>query len=204
VVSSMTPPQIDEYAVLHNTRTAAFVSRKGSIDWLCLPRLHSTGPFAALLGNEEGGNWQIAPYRRIRACRRGYRGDTLVLETDFDTADGSVRLVDFMPPREASTVVRLIAGVRGRVRIQMDLTPRFDHGRIRPELRRFDGADVAIAGADSVWLRTAVETRGEDAAVRADFFVTAGELVSFVLTWHPSHDPAPAPVDPWRALADTE
>jgi len=109
-----------------------------------------------------------------------------------------------MPLSEASTVVRLIAGVRGRVRMQMDLTPRLDHGRIRPELRRVDGADVAIAGADSVWLRTAVETRVEDAAVRADFVVSAGEVVPFVLMWHPTHDPGPAPVDPWRALADAE
>jgi GH15 family glucan-1,4-alpha-glucosidase len=203
-VSLMTLPQIDEYAVLENTRTAAFVSRKGSIDWLCLPRLHSKGPFAALLGNDEGGNWQIGPHGQIRACRRGFRGDTLVLETDYDTADGSVRLVDFMPPSDGSTVVRLVAGVRGRVRMQMDLSPRFDHGRLRPSLRRVDGADVAIAGPDSFWLRTAVETRAEDAAVRADFFVSAGELVPFVLTWHPSHEPAPIPVDALRALADAE
>ena len=142
---------------------------------------------------------------QISASRRRYRGDTLVLETDFETAEGSIRLVDFMPARgEAAEVVRLVEGVRGRVRVQMELKPRFDYGRIRPVIRRIDGADVAFAGPDSVWLRTPVETRDEDGVLRAEFSVTAGELVPFVLTWRPSHEPAPPPVDPMRALADTE
>jgi GH15 family glucan-1,4-alpha-glucosidase len=198
-------PRIEDYGLLGDTHTAALVSNEGSIDWLCLPRFDSAAPFAALLGNEENGRWQIAPSGNVRATRRRYRGDTLVLETDFDTAEGSIRLVDFMPPRrEAPTVVRLVEGVRGRVRVHMDLRPRFDYGRIRPSLRHIDGKQAAIAGPDSVWLRTPVETRAEDAAVRADFFVSAGELLPFVLTWQPSHEPAPVPVDPLRALADTE
>ncbi len=199
------PPRIEDYALIGDTHTAALVSKEGSIDWLCLPRFDSPASFAALLGNEENGRWQIAPYGDVRATRRRYRGDTLVLETDFDTAEGSIRLVDFMPPRgEAPYVVRLVEGVHGRVPVHMDLRLRFDYGRIRPWLRHIDGAGAAIAGPDCVWLRTPVETREEDAAVRADFFVSGGELVPFVLTWHPSHEPAPAPVDPLRTLADTE
>ena len=198
-------PRIEDYALLEHTHTAALVNNTGSIDWLCLPRFDSGASFAALLGNEEHGRWQIAPDGHVLATRRRYRGDTLVLETDFDTAEGSIRLVDFMPPRgKAPDVVRLVEGVRGRVNVHMDLRVRFDYARVRPWLRHIDGSDVAIAGPDSVWPRTPVETRDEGFGVRADFFVTAGELVPFVLTWHPSDEAAPAPIDPLRALADTE
>jgi GH15 family glucan-1,4-alpha-glucosidase len=199
------PSPIEDYALLGDTQTGALVSKAGSIDWLCLPRFDSAAPFASLLGDEGNGRWQIAPCGLVTTTRRRYRADTLVLETDFDTAEGSIRIVDFMPPRGKSPhVVRLVVGIRGRVRVHMDLRPRFDYGRIRPSLRNIDGADVAIAGPDSVWLRTPVETSAGDAAVRADFLVSAGELLPFALTWHPSHDAPPVPVDPLRALADTE
>jgi GH15 family glucan-1,4-alpha-glucosidase len=198
-------PLIEDYALLGDTHTAALVGNTGSIDWLCLPRFDSAASFAALIGNEENGRWQIAPEGQVRATRRRYRGDTLVLETDFETAEGSIRLVDFMPPGgKFPDVVRLVEGMRGRVRVHMDLRVRFDYGRVRPWLRHIDGAHAAIAGADSVWLRTPVQTREEAFAIRAEFFVTAGELVPFVLTWHPSDEAAPAPIDPLRALADTE
>jgi GH15 family glucan-1,4-alpha-glucosidase len=197
--------RIEDYALLGDTHTAALVSNRGSIDWLCLPRFDSAASFAALLGDTENGRWQVTPAAQVLATRRRYRGDTLVLETDFDTADGSIRLVDFMPLRsKAPIVVRLVEGVRGRVRMRMDLTVRFDDGRIHPWLRHSDGAHAAIAGRDSAWLRTPVETRDEDFAVRADFFVTAGELLPFVLTWQPSHEAPPVPFDPLRALVDTE
>ena len=198
-------PRIENYALLGDTHTAALVSNQGSIDWLCFPRFDSAATFAALVGDEENGRWQIAPDGQITASRRRYRGDTLVLETDFETPEGSIRLVDFMPARgETAEVVRLVEGVRGRVRVQMELKARFDYGRIRPVIRRIDGADVAFAGPDSIWLHTPVETRDEEGVLRAEFSVTAGELVPFVLTWRPSHEPAPHPVDPMRALADTE
>jgi Domain of unknown function (DUF5911) len=176
----------EDNALLCDTRTAALVDDKGSIDWYCLPRFDPAAPFAALLGDEENGRWQIAPAGRVLATRRRYRGETLVLETDFENAEGSIRLVDFMPPRsQAPSVVRLAEGVRGRVRVRMDLRVRF-------------------AGPDSLWLRTPVETRQEGYAVVADFFVTAGELIPFVLTWQPADEAGPAPIDPLRALADTE
>lgn len=165
------PLLTEGYAMLGDTQTAALVNNEGSIDWATL-------------------RWQIAPYGHLPATGRRYRGDTLVLETDFDTAEGSVRLVDFMPPRRtAPAVVRLVEGIRGRVRMSMDL-------RVR--------AHAAIATLDDVWLRTPVETRDDGLAVQADFFVAAGELVPFVLSRHHSHEAAPAPVDPWRALADTD
>ena len=168
-------PRIEDYALLGDTHTAALVSNQGSIDWLCFPRFDSAAAFAALVGDEENGRWQIAPAGQISASRRRYRGDTLVLETDFETPEGSIRLVDFMPARgEAAEVVRLVEGVRGRVRVQMELKPRFDYGRIRPVIRRIDGADVAFAGPDSIWLHTPVETRDEDGVLRAEFWVTAG------------------------------
>jgi GH15 family glucan-1,4-alpha-glucosidase len=199
----MAPP-IEDFGFLGDTQTGALVSKAGSIDWLCLPRFDSAAPFAALLG-EGSSRWRIVPFGHVRTTNRRYRGDTLVLETDFDTAQGSIRLVDFVPPRGKSPhVVRLVVGVRGQVRVRMELRLRLDPGRIEPWLRHVDGADVAVAGAETVWLRTPVETRAHDVAVRADFLVSAGELLPFVLTGHPSHEPPPAPLDPLRALADTE
>jgi GH15 family glucan-1,4-alpha-glucosidase len=199
------PSPIEDYALLGDTHTAALVGLDGSIDWLCLPRFDAAACFAALLGDEDNGRWQIAPDGHVHSVRRRYRGDTLVLETRFDTAEGSIRVVDFMPPgNEARRVVRLVEGIRGRVRVHMDLRLRFDYGRIRPLSRLVDGAHTATAGPDSVWLRTPVEVRDEGSSLRADFDVAAGELLPFVLTWSPSHEPAPGPIDPLRALADTE
>jgi GH15 family glucan-1,4-alpha-glucosidase len=141
----------------------------------------------------------------VRAVRRRYRGDTLVLETDFDTAERSIRLVDFMPPRkDVPHAVRLVEGIRGRVRVQMDLRLRFDYGRIRPWLRRLDSAYAAIAGPDSVWLRSPVSIRDDGFALRADFPVSAGELFAFDLSWCPSREPSPDAIDPLRALDETE
>ena len=197
-------PHIEDYALLRDTQTAALVNTDGSIDWLCLPRLDSAATFAAVLGNEDDGRWQIAPYEHVRATCRRYRGDTLVLETDVDTAEGSIRLVEFMSARDQPTVVRLVEGVRGRVRMQMDLRARCADATSRPWLRHRGGAQAATGESGSLWLRTSVETHDEGVALRADFSVTAGELVPFVLTWHAQREVAPPPIDPLRALADTE
>jgi GH15 family glucan-1,4-alpha-glucosidase len=196
---------IEDYALLGDTQTAALVGRDGSIDWLCLPRFDSAACFAALLGDEDNGRWVIAPREHVRAARRRYRGDTVVLETDFDTAEGSIRVVDFMPPRNgAAHVVRLVEGIRGRVRVHMELRPRFDYGRIRPWLRPLDGAYAAVAGPDSVWFRSSVPVRQENSLMRADFSVAPGELFAFDLSWRPSHERSADPIDPLRALAETE
>lgn len=198
------PLRIEDYAVIGDTQTAALVGTDGSIDWLCLPRFDSGAIFAALLGTPEHGRWQIAPATPVRAVRRQYRGDTMVLETEFDTDEGTVRLVDFMPPRgEAADVVRIVEGVRGRVPMRMDLRLRFDYGHVVPWVRRVDADMVAIAGPDAVWLRTPVALHGENLATVSDFSVGAGFHVPFVLTWRESHLPTPHPVDPIVALEGT-
>jgi len=196
---------IEEYAVIGDTQTAALVGRDGSIDWLCLPRFDSAAIFAALLGTEQHGCWQLCPASPPVATRRRYRGDSLVLETEFDTDAGTVRLIDFMPPRgESSDVVRIVEGVTGRVPMRMRLHLRFDYGRVVPWVYREQGDLVAVAGPDATWLRTPVPTVGRDLATEAEFSVGPGEQVPFVLTWRPSHLPPPAPLDPVRELGATE
>ena len=196
---------IEDYAVIGDTETAALVGRDGSIDWLCVPRFDSGAIFAALLGTEEHGRWLITPASPIRATRRRYRGDTMVLETEFDTDEGTVRLIDFMPIRgEAIDLVRIVEGVRGRVPLRMDLRLRFDYGHVVPWVRRIDADVVAMAGPNSVYLRTPVEVRGENLSTVADFSVGEGFQVPFVLVWRPSHLPTPQPVDPIVSLEATE
>jgi GH15 family glucan-1,4-alpha-glucosidase len=199
------PPLIEDYALIGDTQTAALVSRDGSVDWLCLPRFDSGSAFAKLLGTEQHGHWRLAPAGEVTGTRRRYRGDSLVLETEMDTAEGTVRVIDFMPPRgEAPDVVRIVEGVRGRVPMRMELRIRFDYGQVVPWLRREDGGNlVATAGPDSCWLSTSVETHGEDLATVADFTLAANESVPFVLTWRESHLPAPRSVDAGRALRET-
>jgi GH15 family glucan-1,4-alpha-glucosidase len=196
---------IEDYALIGDTHTAALVSRAGSIDWLCLPRFDSPACFAALLGDRGNGRWLLAPAGPVREVRRGYQGDTLVLETEYRTGEGVVRVVDCMPPRQADPdVARIVEGVSGRVPMRMELIIRFDYGSIVPWVRREDGALHAIAGPDSVWLRTPVRVRGENLSTLADFTVAEGERVPFILTWHASHRPAPRRIDPVKALGDTE
>ena len=167
---------IEDYAVIGDTQTAALVGRDGSIDWLCLPRFDSAAIFAALLGTEQHGRWLIRPAADVVAVRRRYRGDSLVLETEFDTDAGTVRLLDFMPPRgEAPDVVRIVEGVRGRVPMVMELRLRFDYGQVVPWVYREEGDLVAVAGPEAVWLRTPVPTFGRDLATHAEFSVGAGD-----------------------------
>ena len=196
-------PRIEDYALIGDEQTAALVGRDGSIDWLCLPRFDSPACFAKLLGTEEHGHWRIAP-RGVRLCtRRAYRPDTLVLDSDWDTPDGRVRVTDFMPQRDrAPDVVRVVEGLDGRVTVRGELRLRFDYGSIVPWMRRSDGHRVAVAGPDSVWLRSEppVRTWGKDFATHSEFTVGKGDKVVFVLTWHPSHERRPALVDPFQAL----
>jgi GH15 family glucan-1,4-alpha-glucosidase len=196
---------IEDYALIGDTHTAALVSREGSIDWLCLPRFDSPACFAALLGDRSNGCWKLAPAGPVREVRRHYQGDTLVLETEHRTDDGVVRVIDYMPPRHSDPdVARVVEGVRGRVPMRMELTIRFDYGSIVPWVRHVAGALHAIAGPDSVWLRTPVPVHGENWTTLAEFTVAEGERVPFMLTWHASHRPAPRRIDPVRALGDTE
>jgi GH15 family glucan-1,4-alpha-glucosidase len=200
------PGRIEDYALIGDMQSAALVSRDGSIDWLCFPRFDSPACFAALLGDEENGHWRIGPAGGDRvASRRRYRGDTLILETEWDTPDGTVRLTDFMPHRgEAPDIVRIVEGLHGDVPMRFELRLRFDYGHVVPWMHQLDGQVAGIAGPDSIWLRGPISVRGERFAHVADFTVRAGDRVPFVLTWNPSHLPAPKPVDPETALAETE
>ncbi|MFI1443015.1 glycoside hydrolase family 15 protein [Streptomyces fructofermentans] len=194
---------IEDYALIGDHQTAALVGRDGSIDWLCLPRFDSAACFARLLGDEENGHWRIAPKGAGTCARRAYRTDSLVLDTEWETEDGSVRVTDLMPQRDrAPDVVRIVEGLSGRVTVRSTLRLRFDHGRVVPWMRRVDGHRVAVAGPDSVWLRSepAVRTWGEDFGTHSEFTVAEGERVAFVMTWHPSHEPRPARLDPYEAL----
>jgi GH15 family glucan-1,4-alpha-glucosidase len=197
--------RIEDYALIGDCETAALVGRNGSIDWLCWPAFDSDACFAAILGTRKNGRWLIAPSGDVTRISRRYLGDTLILETCFETKSGAIALVDFMPPRgKASDVVRLVRGIKGTVKMRMELVIRFGFGVDIPWVRRIDHSLMAIAGQDMTVLRTPVETRGEDLTTVSDFEVSAGETVPFVLTYSPSHLPPPAPIDPEIALQETE
>ena len=196
--------RIEDYGLIGDLESAALVDRYGSIDWLCVPRFDSGAIFASLLGGPENGRWAIQPEGEFEPTGRRYRGDTLVLETEYDTSSGAVRLIDFMPPRDdRPEVIRIVEGVRGRVQMQMELVLRFDYGSIVPWVRNLDGTLVAIAGPDAVLLRTPVELEGRNLRTYASFAVSEGDRVPFVLCWAPSHEPLPSRIDPERALTDT-
>jgi GH15 family glucan-1,4-alpha-glucosidase len=198
--------RIEDYALLGDLQTAALVSREGSVDWLCVPRFDSGACFAALLGGPENGHWLLAPVTRATSTRR-YLHETLVLETTWTTEDGAVaRVLDFMPPRgKAPDIVRIVEGVQGSVQLRSELTIRFGYGRIVPWVRRLDGATrLAVAGPDALSFRTPAHTRGENMRTVSELQVDEGERVPFVLTWFPSHEEPPVPVDAEVALAETE
>jgi GH15 family glucan-1,4-alpha-glucosidase len=197
--------RIEDYALISDRLAAGLVGRDGSLDWLCLPRFDSDAVFAALLGSHENGHWQLAPRSGGVCTARRYRGDTMILETEWTTGDGAVRVIDFMPERdEAPDVVRIVEGIEGRVDMRSELRLRFGYGDIIPWVRHLDGMLAAIAGPDAVWLASDVAHHGRDFASYGDFTVEAGRRETFVLTWNPSYRHRPQPVDPIRALWDTE
>jgi GH15 family glucan-1,4-alpha-glucosidase len=197
--------KIEDYGLIGDTQTAALVGRDGSIDWLCLPRFDSAACFAALVGGPENGHWRIAPAGELTETRRRYRDGTLVLDTEFTTSGGAVRLTDCMPPRHGDPdVVRVVHGLRGRVRMRMELVIRFDYGSIVPWVRQVDGRLEAVGGPDALSLWSEVPTRGEGLATVADFEIAAGEAVAFVLLWHPSHRMPAKTVDARREVVETE
>jgi GH15 family glucan-1,4-alpha-glucosidase len=254
---------IEDYALIGDMRSAALISRDGSVDWLCQPRFDSAACFAALLGDDRHGHWSIAPAAAAdavdhmddspppqasqpaqsstgaagseqpatgqpgmqRACTgqaltpggavtvgegitvtRGYRGDTLILETDWRTPTGAVRVTDFMPPRDGkpAALVRIVEGLTGSVDMSCVFRVRFGYGRVMPWVRRVDSNVLAVAGPDALWLATPIPLTGRGMAHQATFTVTAGERVSFVLTWVPSHEGAPERLEPFQAEAETQ
>ena len=199
--------RIEDYGLIGDCETAALVGLDGSIDWLCWPAFNSDACFAALLGTRKHGRWLIAPADEIKKTSRRYRGDTLILETRFETANGVVALIDFMPPRgNASDIVRLVRGVSGKVKMRMELIIRFGFGADVPWVKKKRGRHRAAgdlrAGHDGLANACRDPWRGSDHGRR--FRGWRGQSVPFVLTYGPSHLPVPAPIDPAYALQDTE
>ena len=197
---------IEDYALIGDRETAALIGRDGSLDWLCWPRFDSAACFAALLGSRDNGRWLISAADPKARIRRRYRDRTLILETAIETAEGTATVIDFMPPRQdASEIVRLVCGRRGRVAMRTELIIRFDYGLLVPWVTRLDDESLrAIAGPDMVVLRTPVPLRGVDFRTVGEFTISAGETVPFVLSYGLSHLPAPEPIDPAKALVATE
>jgi GH15 family glucan-1,4-alpha-glucosidase len=199
------PLRIEDYAMIGDCQTAALVGKNGSIDWLCLPRFDSPACFAALLGGPEHGRWLLAPKGEIKAVRRQYRDDTLILETEFDTAEGKVAVIDFMPARDRDpNLVRLVEGRAGRVKMRTELILRFDYGSIVPWVHRTDCGISAIAGPDSVDVISPVLLHGQNLTTVAEFDVGPGDRVPFSLMYRPSHRPGTIIADSPYTLQETE
>ncbi|MGH3656307.1 MAG: glycoside hydrolase family 15 protein [Micromonosporaceae bacterium] len=204
------PLPIEQYAIIGDTQSAALVGTDGSIDWLCLPRFDSAACFAALLGDHGHGHWQLAPAGEVVSTTRRYRGPTLILETEYVTPTGRVRLVDVMPPRDRRVDVhRRVEGLDGEVEVDMELVIRFDYGHVVPWVRRItdpDGAPaiLAMAGPDAVCLRGDILPSAADHRHRCRFTVKAGESYDFSLTWFPSHQQAPGTQSMDQAIERTE
>ena len=195
------PAKIEDYAIIGDMETAALVDRRGSIDWLCWPDFSSAACFAALLGTEENGRWQIAPAEGEFTTTRRYRDHTLILETTFEQGAGAIRLIDFMPPRGThSDVIRLVEGVRGSVAVHMELALRFDYGRTVPWVTALSDGVRAVAGPNLAILHASVPVHGENLKTVAEFTLRKGERVWFTLTYGASHEPDPKRIDVRRAL----
>jgi GH15 family glucan-1,4-alpha-glucosidase len=196
---------LEDYGLIGDCHTAALVGRDGSVDWLCLPRFDSPACFASLLGTPEHGRWLLAPANDVRAVRRRYRGDTLVLETEFATDSGAVAVVDCMAAQSTTpTLIRLVEGRQGQVPMRMELVMRLAYGTRIPWVRRHDHGLLAVAGADALRLRTPASMHGRDFTTVADFIVSAGERVPFELAWFPSHAAEPPTSDPAAVVDATE
>jgi GH15 family glucan-1,4-alpha-glucosidase len=197
---------IEDYAVIGDLRTAALVGVNGSIDWLCLPDFDSPSCFSRLIGDESNGSWSLAPAgEHVPASRRSYRSDSLILESEYDTPTGTVRVTDLMPIREAHPrVIRLVEGVSGSVDMHMNLTLRFGYGDVVPWVTSTEGLVSMTAGPDAVAIWHTVDMRGRGLHTVADFTVTAGERYPFTLVWHPSHESPPPPLDALYAIRRTD
>ena len=197
---------IEDYGLIGDLESAALVGRNGAVDWLCLPRFDSASCFTALLGDERHGRWLVAPAGEVRSTSRRYRPGTLILETDFETAEGEVRVIDFMPRRAHGQprLMRIIEGLRGRVPMRMDMSLRPDYGSIKPWTEHVSDGAVATAGPDSFRLTTPLPLEIRDGSVTADFVAVEGAHERLTLSWHLSYEENPPVEDADSALARTE
>ena len=198
--------RIEDYGLIGDLQTAALVGRDGAVDWLCLPRFDSASCFAALLGDERHGRWRLAPSVEIRATSRRYRPGTLVLETDFETDEGAVRVIDFMPRRGEGPprLMRIVEGLRGRVPMQMELSVRPDYASIVPWLESVPDGVVAVTGPDAFHLSTTLTLDIQDGTVQASLVALEGARERLALSWHLSYEVPPSVEDADSALARTE
>jgi len=203
----VTSHKIEDYALLGDTRTAALVSKDGSVDWLCAPRFDSPACFAALLGSADNGRWLLAPTALPDVIKRRYREDTLVLETNYETDSGSVRVIDTMSPvpaGETVTFVRIVEGRSGHVPMRMELAIRFGYGLLAPFLQRVGDDLLAVSGPDALRLSTPVDVADNGGCAAAEFVISEGQRIPFVLTWFPSHQSDPVHLDPEYVVSDSE
>jgi GH15 family glucan-1,4-alpha-glucosidase len=198
--------RLEDYGLIGDLQAAALVGRDGSVDWLCLPRFDSASCFSALLGDERHGRWLLAPADEVRATSRRYRPGTLVLETEFETAEGVVRVIDFMPRRGEGPprLMRIVEGVRGRVPMRMELSLRPDYASITPWVEAASDGAVATAGPDAFRLSTPLALAIEDGIVGAAFTIVEGARERLALTWHLSYERTPPVEDADSALGRTE
>jgi GH15 family glucan-1,4-alpha-glucosidase len=206
------PSSIEDYAIVGDMQTSALISRAGSVDWLCLPRFDSDACFAALLGTDDHGSWQLAPVSGGTPTRR-YAGDTLILETTWETATGTAVVTDFMPPRDGGqpTLIRIVDGVSGTVEMETVLRFRFGYGQVVPWVHAIPDGIRALAGPDSAWLSSPISLNGRGLSHEARFTVSAGGKVPFTLAYRESHlpepmcpDPPPASPTPYSLLEETK
>jgi len=197
--------RIEDYAIIGDTRTVAAVARNGSIDWWCVPRIDSGAVFAALLGDPQHGRWCVAPKGDVTAIRRSYVGDSLVLRTEFDTGDGTVKVTDFMSPGvDRPTIFRIVDGLSGSVTMSLELVVRFDYGSIVPWAQSTGDGLTLVAGNDALRLHSPVPLRPSHMTTTADFIVQAGQRRGFSLAWYSALNDPPAPLDASAALHSTE
>lgn len=200
--------RIEDYGFIGNMRTAALIDRDATLEWLCMPRFDSDACCAALLGDRSNGYWQIAPREKVVSRTRRYRGETLVLETLFETDSGCVAVIDFMPLERSGEarvdLMRVVEGREGCVAMECDALFRFGYGDVTPLLREDRDGASAIAGPDALRLRSPTSLHCDDGVLRATFSIDRGERVPFVLSWHDSYRGAPEPCDALQALDDVE
>jgi GH15 family glucan-1,4-alpha-glucosidase len=196
---------LENYAFLSNVHGSALVSTEGSVDWLCIPRFDSAACMAALLGREEHGHWSIQPVATIRRTRRRYRPGTLILETDFECDGGAVRITDFMPVAEGKhSLVRIVEGLEGSVPLHVELVVRFGYGAYKPWVVKADGGIDLVTAPNAAVVRTTAPLKFDVNNVFGDIAVRKGDRVPFELTWHPSAEPPPPPLDVARSLQQYE